>query len=237
MCTVGLTSGSSSIMPGACDGSAARDTSWHLQNEGPGAQLRRVAGHGSAVGGAGAGVPCLPTAPEEPSTGTTAPVGVARRVFGLDSTWTTPGPSYENVPGDKVARCAPVTTAISSTTITHLRNLFATHGLPEAIVTDNGSVFTSAEFNDFTEGNDTEHITSAPFHSSSNGLAEGAFRSFKLAMPRQESGTLETKLARFLFQYRITPHATTGEAPVQLLMGRQLRSLWSVMHPNLERKK
>ena len=44
------------------------------------------------------------------------------------------------------------------------------------------------------------------------------------------------KLARFLFQYRITPHATTGETPAKLLMGRQLRSHLSLLHPDLERK-
>ena len=130
----------------------------------------------------------------------------------------------------------PVTTATSSTTIAHLCNLFATHGLPETIVTDNGSVFTSAEFNDFPKGNGIQHTTSAPFHPPSNGLAERAIQSFKSVMRKQESGILETKLARFMFQYHITSHATTREAPAQLLMGRQLHSRLSVMHPNLERK-
>ena len=55
-------------------------------------------------------------------------------------------------------------------------------------------------------------------------------------MRKQESGSLEDKLARFLFRYRITPHSTTGETPAKLLMGRQLRSHLSQMHPDLERK-
>ena len=130
----------------------------------------------------------------------------------------------------------PVTTATSSTTIAHLCNLFATNRLPETIVTDIGSVFTSAKFNDFTKGNGIQHTTSAPFHPSLNGLAERAAQSFKSAMRMQESGTLETKLAWFLIQYRITRHAATREDPAQLLIERQLRSRLSVMYPNLERK-
>ena len=130
----------------------------------------------------------------------------------------------------------PVTSATSRGTITYLRHLFAIHGLPETIVTDNGSVFTSAEFTEFTTRNGIHHSTSAPFHPSSNGLAERAVQTFKAAMRKQESGSLEDKLARFLFRYRITPHSTTGETPAKLLMGRQLRSHLSQMHPDLERK-
>ena len=43
-------------------------------------------------------------------------------------------------------------------------------------------------------------------------------------LKKLSSGCLETKLCRFLFQYRITPHTTTGQSPPQLLLGRQLRS-------------
>ena len=40
----------------------------------------------------------------------------------------------------------PVKQATTQVTIQKLRTVFATHGLPEMLVTDNGSVFTSAEF-------------------------------------------------------------------------------------------
>ena len=47
------------------------------------------------------------------------------------------------------------------------------------------------------------------------------------------SGTLRDKLARFLFQYRITPQTTTGVSPAELLFGRRLRSCLDALHPNL----
>ena len=55
----------------------------------------------------------------------------------------------------------PVSSATSATTMEQLRSIFATHGLPELLVTDNGTVFTSAEFEEFTKLNGIRHIKSA----------------------------------------------------------------------------
>ena len=46
-------------------------------------------------------------------------------------------------------------------------------------------------------------------------------------------GSLECQLARLLFQYRITPHSTTGVAPAELLFNRQIRSHISQVQPDL----
>ena len=59
-------------------------------------------------------------------------------------------------------------------TIEKLRMLFVNHGLSNKIVTDIGPSFTSEEFKVFMEKNEINHITSAPYHPSSNGLAERA---------------------------------------------------------------
>ena len=40
----------------------------------------------------------------------------------------------------------PMSSATTNTTIERLRNIFATHGLPRVLVTDNGAQFTSSEF-------------------------------------------------------------------------------------------
>ena len=106
------------------------------------------------------------------------------------------------------------------------------------MVSDNGSAFTSQEFGNFMKSKEIVHITTAPYHPSSNGLAERVVQTFKAAMKRMknEQGTLETKLDEFLFWYRITPHATTGEAPAVILMGRRPRSCLDLLHPDLARK-
>ena len=66
----------------------------------------------------------------------------------------------------------PVSSVNSATTIRELRKLFANHGIPEIIVSDNGTAFTSAEFSEFTERNGIRHIRTAPYHPATNGLAE-----------------------------------------------------------------
>ena len=88
--------------------------------------------------------------------------------------------------------------------------MFATHGLPRVIVSDNGSVFTSNEFQEFMTKNGVRHIRTAPYHPASNSLAERAVQTLKEGLKKLSSGDLETRLFRFLFQYRITPHTTTG---------------------------
>ena len=67
-----------------------------------------------------------------------------------------------------------VSSATSQSTIETMRNTFATLGLPEMLVTDNSSVFTSSEFTDFVKQNGIRHVTSSPYHQSSNRLAERA---------------------------------------------------------------
>ena len=118
----------------------------------------------------------------------------------------------------------------SQATIKALRN--NTHGIPETIVSDNGSEFTSCEFGDFTRKNGIRHIKTAPYHPASNGLAERAVQTIKEGLKKMTLGNLETRLARFLYHYRITPHVTTGVSPAELLMGRKLRSQLDLLQPD-----
>ena len=52
----------------------------------------------------------------------------------------------------------------STVTIRHLRDIFSQHGLPETIVTENGTSFVSEEFKQFLEENGISHIRSSPYH-------------------------------------------------------------------------
>ena len=126
-----------------------------------------------------------------------------------------------------------VETPTSAGTIQKLRQMFATHGISETVVTDNGSVFTSKEFEHFTNMNAIKHVTTAPYHPASNGLAERAVQTLKTGLKKMTNGNIEDKLARFLFQYRITPHTTTGQSPAELLMGRRPRSHLDILKPNI----
>ena len=55
-------------------------------------------------------------------------------------------------------------------------------------------------------------------------------------MKRLESGTLSTRLSRFLLRYRITPHSSTGSTPAELMWGRTLCSQLDLLLPDMDRK-
>ena len=130
----------------------------------------------------------------------------------------------------------PVYNATSTVTIDQLRSIFATHGLPEMLVTDNGTVFTSNEFSRFTKQNGICHVRSAPYHPASNGLVERAVQTFKDFMKKMRDGSVEVNVLRFLLQYRITPHSTTGISPAEMLMGRRPRSRLDLVVPDMNSK-
>ena len=57
-------------------------------------------------------------------------------------------------------------------TIEHLHSMFARFGFLKVMVTDNDSCFTSNDFTEFARRNQIRHLRTAPYHLSSNGLAE-----------------------------------------------------------------
>ena len=134
--------------------------------------------------------------------------------------------------------CAHVMSGSTSlATIDKLRQTFASHGLPHSIVSDNGTPFVGKEFKTFCELNGIHHITCSPYHPSSNGLVERAVQTVKNALKKSRNdplSSLEARLFRFLLNYNITPHSTTGEAPSVLLMKRKLWSRLDLIRPNLD---
>lgn len=128
-----------------------------------------------------------------------------------------------------------VSSTSAEATIEKLRLTFATHGLPETIVSDNGPSFTSCEFQEFLRCNGVKHLRSAPYHPASNGLAERAVQTVKAGVAKL-SGSLTVRLSRFLFKYRVTPQATTGIAPAELLMGRRLRTHLDLLFPTIQER-
>ena len=126
-------------------------------------------------------------------------------------------------------------TITASDTIVELKEIFATHGLPDKIVSDNGPSFTAHEFKLFCTANGIEHITTSPYHPAGNGLAEKAVGIFKSAMIKMGSKfSLRERIKRFLSRYRTTPHITTGVAPCELLCGRKLKTHLDLLHPTVK---
>lgn len=130
------------------------------------------------------------------------------------------------------------TSSTSATTICALQKILAVEGLPSTIVTDNGTQFTSSEFEQFCHLNSIQHLTTAPFHPSSNGVAERAVRTFKQSFSKimEEENNRDLAIFKYLSTYRFTPDPSTGKSPAELLHGRQPRNLLSVMLPDYHPK-
>ena len=63
----------------------------------------------------------------------------------------------------------------------------------------------------FMKGNGIKHVTTAPYHPSSNGQAERAVQIVKQALKSGEGDNVQEKLSKYLFRYQILP-------PAELLM-------------------
>ena len=123
-----------------------------------------------------------------------------------------------------------VSAATSQKTIEKIREYITTHGIPDAIISDNGRCFTSDKF---CTANSIQHIRMARYHPSSNGFAERAMQTVKGGLAKMKTGTFTERLQRFLMAYRNTPHVTTGISPAELLKGRRPKTLLDLLRPNL----
>ncbi|GAU32292.1 hypothetical protein TSUD_63090 [Trifolium subterraneum] len=105
---------------------------------------------------------------------------------------------------------------------TAARNVLARFGIPQVVVTDNGTQFTNKKFQEFLATIDTtQHFTSVE-HPQTNGQAEAANRVILRGLRRRmgaSKGNWTEELHNVLWSYRITPHSTTGETPFRLTYG------------------
>ncbi|XP_055522565.1 uncharacterized protein K02A2.6-like [Wyeomyia smithii] len=119
-------------------------------------------------------------------------------------------------------------------TLKLLNHSFATFGVPETIVSDNGTQFTSQEFQTFCSSQGIRHIRIAPYHPQSNGLAERFVDTLKRSLRKIRSGGkgLEEALNTFLQVYRSTPTDDLGnKSPAEIMLGRPVRTISSLLKP------
>lgn len=109
----------------------------------------------------------------------------------------------------------------SSTIITRLKDIFARHGIPEVIRSDNGTQFDplrTTEFQAFRKCYGFAHETSSPHFPQSNGFIEAMVKTVKSGLEKSKDFSV------WLLEYRATP-LKCGFSPSELAMGRRIKAL------------
>ena len=114
---------------------------------------------------------------------------------------------------------------------THLKSIFARHGIPVIMVSDNGPPFNSEDFKTFCTEWGIEHVTSSPYLARSNGMAERSIRTVKNLLIKCHETNTDPYSALLL--YRTTPKGNFY-SPSELLMSRKLRTKIPTIQENLK---
>ena len=105
--------------------------------------------------------------------------------------------------------------------ILHMKSMFARHGIPSQIMSDN-MPFASQLFNNFAKEWGIKLTTSSPLYSQSNGQSERAVQTIKNLLKKASEEGRDPYLA--LMAYRNTPVTGMSYSPAQMLMSRSLNT-------------
>uniref|UniRef100_A0A1A8FRD6 Integrase catalytic domain-containing protein n=1 Tax=Nothobranchius korthausae TaxID=1143690 RepID=A0A1A8FRD6_9TELE len=136
---------------------------------------------------------------------------------------------YSNFP-----EIALLTSTTAGNVITHVKSVFARHGIPETVVSDNGPCYICKEWQNFDREYGFHHVTSSPQHPQANGKAEKGVHIIKQLLKKATDSNSDPYLA--LLSYRTAP-LDCGLSPAELLMSRKLRTTlpcYEAIKPNEE---
>jgi transposase InsO family protein len=118
------------------------------------------------------------------------------------------------------------TTTSFETTRKKLKKIFATHGVPQNLQSDNGPPFNSHLFSDFARESGFRHKRITPRHPKAQGQVEGFNKLVNkiMTIARHDRTNPDETIYDMLQAYRSTPHPATKVPPYQLLMNREVRT-------------
>ena len=96
-----------------------------------------------------------------------------------------------------------------------LDHVFATHGFPETVTTDNGPPYSSYEMEKYAKAKGFRLTPVTPDDPQCNGFVESFVKVMckLLHTAVSENKDPKTELYNYLLHYRATPHSTTGRSP------------------------
>ena len=120
----------------------------------------------------------------------------------------------------------------ASTVIPKLDKIFATHGLPTVLKSDNGPPYNSKEYTRYLEALGIRPEFSTPHWPQGNAEAERFMQPLGKALKtaQVQGCPWQQELNQFLLQYRTAPHSTTGVPPSELLFNRTVKGKLPILH-------
>ena len=119
----------------------------------------------------------------------------------------------------------------SSQVIAHLKSVFARHGIPKTLVSDNGPQFASEKFRQFLKDWEIQYDPASPRYPKAYGMAESAVKNVKSLFKKAHKANEDPYLA--LLNHRATPNNTDGLSPAKKLMNRELNTRLSNIKQSL----
>ncbi|MCH9664249.1 MAG: DDE-type integrase/transposase/recombinase [Gammaproteobacteria bacterium] len=113
-----------------------------------------------------------------------------------------------------------------------LRANFSKFGIPQKLLSDNGTPFVSSEFETFLSMLGVKHIYSANYHPIANGCIERFHYTLKSRLNRifyDQTVSLQAAIDKVLFDIRSTPNAITGDTPFFRLFSHNMRTKLSLL--------
>lgn len=111
----------------------------------------------------------------------------------------------------------------SQEVINYMQSVFAIHGIPKTLITDNAMQFTSSEFQQFTKDWEFKHTTSSSYYPRSNGLIERTVQTVKSYLKKAKETKQNPQLA--LLCMRTTPIDHTLPSLAEILFNRQVQTI------------
>ena len=112
---------------------------------------------------------------------------------------------------------------LSKTVILHNKSIFASHGIPKTIKSDNGPQYSAEEYKRFSDEWGFTHVTTSPYHPQANDLAEKSVQIVKKLLRKAKLDGKDPYLS--LLEYRNTCCVHNIGSPAQLCMSHRLNSL------------
>ena len=109
----------------------------------------------------------------------------------------------------------------TSSVIDKLKKIFARHGIPKELFSDNGPEYASTEFVHFSKKWDFKHSKSSPHYPQSNGLVERSIQTVKQVLKKAKDAKEDPYLSLLILN---TVPGSDGKSPAIRLFNRNVRT-------------